>query len=113
LKPLPQMTEGGAQRMLLFAGNHAVMPIDARTSRVGRRLGYGAASSGFAATARSVRIAITTELPRDVSAYQMAATYLEHHGSVTCTESDPHCHVCPLNHECPEGRRRLAHGSSL
>ena len=108
LKPLPQMTEGGAHRMLLFAGEHAVMPVDASVSRVGRRLGYGAARPSAAGTARSVRAALTKELPHDRRTYQMAATYLDHHGSATCTESDPHCHVCPLNGDCAEGLRRLA-----
>ena len=41
LKPLPQLGETGAHRMLLFAADHAVLPVDARVSRVGRRLGYG------------------------------------------------------------------------
>ena len=41
LKGLPQMGEGGAYRMLLFAGDHPVLPVDARVSRVARRLGYG------------------------------------------------------------------------
>jgi endonuclease III len=38
LKGLPQMGEGGAYRMLLFAGDRPVLPVDARVSRVARRL---------------------------------------------------------------------------
>ena len=42
IKGLPQMGgDGGAYRMLLFAADHAVLPVDARLSRVARRLGYG------------------------------------------------------------------------
>ena len=39
-------------------------------------------------------------------AYRRAFTYLNHHGAATCTDADPHCHICPLLKDCPEGRRR-------
>ena len=52
LKGLPQMGEGGAYRMLLFAADHPVLPVDARVSRVARRLGYGEQHADFTKTAR-------------------------------------------------------------
>lgn len=108
LKGLPQMAEGGAYRMLLFAGDHPILPVDARLSRVARRLGYGASSgTGPARTTRSVRDALAKELSSEVDAYRRASVYLDHHASATCTETDPHCQVCPLLRECPEGRGRL------
>jgi endonuclease III len=106
LKGLPQMGDGGAYRMLLFAAGHEVLPVDARVSRVARRLGYGEAQSGFAKTARAVRAAVSAELPASSDAYRRAFTYLNHHGAATCTDADPHCHICPLLKDCPEGRRR-------
>jgi endonuclease-3 len=107
LKPLPQMGEGGAYRMLLFAAGHAVLPVDARVSRVARRLGHGEQAQDFTRTARSVRQAVALELAPDVTAYQQAYLYLTHHGATTCTEADPHCPVCPLLTECPEGEKRI------
>jgi len=106
LKGLPQMGDGSAYRMLLFAAGHEVLPVDARVSRVARRLGYGEAQSGFAKTARAVRAAVSAELPASSDAYRRAFTYLNHHGAATCTDADPHCHICPLLKDCPEGRRR-------
>ena len=41
LKPFPQLGEAGAHRLLLFAADHPILPVDARLNRVGRRLGYG------------------------------------------------------------------------
>ena len=41
LKPLPQLGETGAHRMLLFAADQVILPADARVTRVGLRLGYG------------------------------------------------------------------------
>ena len=48
LKGMPQMGEGGAYRMMLFAADQAVLPVDSRVNRVARRLGYGQAHADFA-----------------------------------------------------------------
>src|SRR5207244_8924103 len=95
VKPLPQLGETGAHRMLLFAADQIVLPVDARVSRVARRLGYGEAHKEFSKTARSVRDALCKELPSSLDAYRRAYVYLSHHGAMTCTEADPHCSVCP------------------
>ena len=107
LKPLPQLGETGAHRMLLFAADHQILPVDARVSRVAIRLGYGEANDEFRKQARSVQEALTRELPPSVDAFRRAFVYLSHHGAATCTEADPHCAVCPLLKECPEGKKRV------
>jgi endonuclease-3 len=107
LKPFPQLGEAGAQKMLLFAADHPVLPVDARVNRVGLRLGYGAPSEQFRKSAKSVQRAVATELPSTPGAYRRAFLYLSHHGAATCTEADPHCRVCPLLAHCPEGARRV------
>src|SRR5476649_1142496 len=86
LKPFPQLGESGAHRMLLFAADHAILPVDARVSRVGRRLGYGTPSEQFRKSARSVQQAITAELAPTADAFRRAFLYLSHHGAATCTE---------------------------
>jgi endonuclease-3 len=106
LKPLPQMGEGGAYRMLLFAAEHAVLPVDAKVSRVARRLGYGEQQADFKRTARGIRQALGAELLPDRATYQRVYMYLAHHGTTTCAEGDPHCTICPLVKECPEGVKR-------
>jgi endonuclease-3 len=106
LKGLPQMGEGGAYRMLLFAADHAVLPVDARVSRVACRLGYGQKQAAFSKTARSIREAVSAELPSTLQAYRRAYIYFDHHGAATCSDADPHCAVCPLLRDCPEGQRR-------
>lgn len=110
LKTLPQMSEGGAYRMLLFAADHPVLPVDARISRVVRRLGFGGGSEegkGSSKLARSVRDAIARELPADPEVYRRTFLYLNHHGASTCTEGDPHCAVCPLMPECEYAKTRF------
>jgi endonuclease-3 len=107
LKPLPQLGEMGAHRVLLFAADHPILPVDARVARVARRLGYGDGGADFRKQARSVQDALTRELPSSVDAFRRAFLYLSHHGGATCTEADPHCPVCPLLHDCPDGQRRV------
>jgi endonuclease-3 len=106
LKPFPQMGEGGAYRMLLFAADQPVLPVDARVSRTARRLGYGEQHADVRRSARSSRQALATELPATAAAYRRTYLYLAHHGASTCTEADPHCGVCPLLSDCPEGKKR-------
>jgi endonuclease III len=106
IKSLPQLGETGAHRMLLFAADHPILPVDARVSRVGLRLGYGTPADDFRRRARSVQDALAQELPGDVETFRDAFLYLSHHGGATCTEGDPHCAVCPLLDECPEGKKR-------
>ena len=110
LKPFPTLGEGGASRMLLFAADHPVLPVDARVSRVARRLGYGEELPDFRKTAKSVQAAVAPELPAELDAYRRAYILLSHHGAATCTETDPHCRVCPLLGVCPEGDKRVAGG---
>lgn len=106
IKPLPQLGETGAHRMLLFTADQPILPVDARVSRVGRRLGYGESHDEFRKQARSVHDALAPELPVSAEAYRRAFLYLSHHGAATCTEADPHCPVCPLVRDCPEGKAR-------
>ena len=108
LKPLPQLGETGAQRMLLLAAGHPTLPVDARVNRVGRRLGYGEAVDDFRKASRSVQGALTKELPASADAFKRAFLYLSHHGAATCTEAEPHCSICPLLDDCPEGQARGA-----
>jgi len=105
LKGLPQMGEAGGYRMLLFAADHPVLPVDARVSRTAQRLGYGSGDhSSWPALARSIREAVTRDLPAETDVYRRAYLYLSHHGGATCTEADPHCRVCPLRSDCPSAR---------
>ena len=107
LKPLPQLGDTGAHRMLLFAADHAILPVDARVNRVGLRLGYGEKTGDFRRQSRAVQAALERELPSSAEVYRHAFLYLSHHGGATCTEGDPHCPVCPLLIQCPEGQKRV------
>jgi endonuclease III len=107
LKALPRMTgDGNAYRMLLFAGDQRVLPVDARVSRAATRLGYGEKTENFSKTARSIRQAVTAELPDQLEIYRATYIYFDHHGAATCTETNPHCDECPLLKQCSFGQSR-------
>jgi endonuclease-3 len=108
LKALPQLGEGGAHRMLLFAADHPILPVDARVNRVGVRLGYGKPVDDFRRSARLVQQAIAAELEASSASCRRAFLYLTHHGGATCGERDPHCRVCPLLADCPSGAARVS-----
>jgi endonuclease III len=104
LKALPRMTgDSNAYRMLLFAGNQPVLPVDAKVSRVATRLGYGDRTTNFSKTAKTIRQAVSAELPESLEAYRSTYMYFDHHGATTCRETDPHCDDCPLKSDCPYG----------
>ena len=102
---LPKLDAASAHRMLLFAAERPLLPVDQRVHRVAVRLGYGVGAFDRR-SARSVRQALSTRLVQDLEAFRRAFVYLEHHGAATCTERDPHCAICPLLTDCPEGRKR-------
>jgi endonuclease III len=107
LRRLPQIGPNGAHRMLLFAADQPVLPVDASVCRVAGRLGYGNSSAPPGKAVRSVRTALQLQLGADVGAFRRTFLYLSHHGSSTCIESDPHCAICPLREECSYGRKKL------
>ena len=107
LKRLPALGRTGSHRMLLFAAGRPIVPVSPALARVAVRLGHGSAEGPVGRQARSVRRALGRVLPEDLDARSRVLLMLEHHGQSTCLEHDPHCHVCPLASDCPDGQRRL------
>jgi endonuclease III len=104
LRKFPSIGEPAAEKILLFAGSHAVFSMDSNALRVLLRLGYGKEQKSYAASYRSVQDALAAELPRDrgrlVEAYQL----LRRHGQELCKRSQPRCEACPLRAGCAYGR---------
>jgi endonuclease III len=107
LRLLGQLDAAGAHRMLLFGGDHPIVPADPRMFRVAARLGYVTAEKR---AIRRARRELGVLLGQDSEAFRRATVYLTHHGSLTCTDREPHCRVCPLQAECPAAERGLDRG---
>jgi endonuclease III len=108
LRALPQLSAAGAARMLLYAGDAAIVPVDPVTARVAVRLGLCDADADAKREVRRVRRALDEVVPRDLDARRRVVQLLEHHGQSTCAEFDPHCGVCPLAATCVFAADRAA-----
>lgn len=89
----PYLTTVSGQWLLLFGGRQLLLPDDPPLLRVLARLETDAK-------------AVLQQLGDVQTRLQRAALYFSHHGRVTCIESDPMCHICPLRSECPFPRGR-------
>jgi endonuclease III len=107
-RDLPHLGHAGALRLLMFAGDGELVPVDAGTARFATRFGFAQDQPNSRRQVRDVRRALDLALPRDSSERRRAVLYLHHHAEHTCVESSPHCGVCPLLEECAEGRRRTS-----
>ena len=100
LRPIPALGISGAWRLLLFAGNHPILPVDVKVERVASRIGYAAPIADPRLRSRKIRKILAGELQGDLETIRRTFLYLSHHGSVTCLEREPHCGVCPLARDC-------------
>ncbi len=106
LRKFPSIGEPAAEKILLFAGIHPVFSMDSNVLRVLLRLGYGKEQKSYAASYRSVREAVASELPGSYGGLIGAYQLLRRHGQRLCRRSDPRCEVCPLRPGCAYGRPR-------
>ena len=105
----PHLGRASSLRLVLFSGETPVLPLDEHALRVATRLGYGAGTPDIAPPARLLRMvrqALMRNSGRDVVTLRLLSQYLTHHGLSTCTETAPHCTVCPLALDCEWIRRQ-------
>jgi len=100
LKRFPNISDPGADRILLFA---AIMPIAAVPSNnvnVIIRLLYGRERENYRVNYRESQQAIEQEIAADVQARQRAYLLLKRHGQQLCKRTNPKCGQCPLRANC-------------
>jgi endonuclease III len=110
LEALPHLRAADGEWMLLFAGDHPILPSDPRALRVLSRLDARAPSGAPAPDSSLDQVCadVARELDHDPARLRGAITYLAHHALATCTDRAPHCGVCPIVDRCVEGRARMA-----
>lgn len=99
----PSLGEPGAEKVLLFAGHHAVLALESNGLRVLLRLGYGEENKSYARSYRSVREALG-ELPANAERLTHAHQQLRKHGQEICRRTGPHCEICVLRTGCAHFR---------
>ena len=99
MRRFPGIGEPGAEKILLFAGRHALLAPESNGLRVLVRLGLVREEKSYAATYAAAREA-SRELPARIPALQEAHLLLQQHGRTLCRRSAPLCEACPLADGC-------------
>ncbi len=100
LKQFPSIGEPGAEKILLFCGMKAELPLDWNASRVLLRAGYGRAQKSYGAQYKSIQEALAGQLPRDAAGLARAHLLLKEHGKTLCRDKAPQCPECPIADLC-------------
>jgi len=104
LKQFPTIGDPGAEKILLFCGHLADLPLDSNGCRVLTRFGLGRARKNYGAMYKSVQEAIRDDLPRGAAALARAHLLLRQHGKTLCKTNDPACTECPVAKICSFAR---------
>ena len=113
LKLFPCIGDPGAEKILLFCGVAAGLPLESNGLRVLTRIGYGRAHlKNYGAMYREAQEAIAPELPKGMEQLDRrqkaivcptlarAHLLLRAHGKTICRASQPACHECPVEDGC-------------
>ena len=101
LKLFPTIGDPGAEKILLFCGVAAGLPLESNGLRVLTRIGYGRVHlKNYGAMYRSVQEAIAPELPKGAERLARAHLLLRAHGKTICRDGQPQCHECPVESGC-------------
>ena len=100
LKQFPNIGDPGADKILLFCGMTAGLPLESNGLRVLVRLGWARSQKDYGRMYRDVQKNIASVLPQKPDALQEAFLLLREHGRVLCKDKSPHCAECPLAGGC-------------
>jgi len=92
--------EPGADKILLFARSHAVLPLDSNGARVLMRVGYGTDHKNYSTMYRSVVDAARPEISPAVDWLMEAHLLLRRNGQEVCKTNSPHCDACVIRPHC-------------
>jgi endonuclease III len=100
LKRFPNISDPGADRILLFAALDAVAAVPSNNPAPLVRILFGKERENYAVTYREAKSALEAELPRDRATRLRAYLLLKKHGEQTCKRGRPKCEQCPLREAC-------------
>lgn len=98
LAQVPHWSTSARSRALLFAGGHAIAPVDDALARVLARL-HGLPPGPKARVRRAARRYLTAACHGNGEILAEAIVVLGHHAAHACGDA-PHCGVCPLAAGC-------------
>ncbi len=108
LKQFPNIGDPGAEKILLFCGITAGLPLESNGLRVLVRVGWARKQENYGRMYLDVQRNIAMVLPRDAPEVQAAFLLLREHGRVTCKDKRPRCQQCTLASGCDYAHRTAA-----
>jgi endonuclease III len=99
LRSFPGIGEPGAEKILLFTGQQALLAPESNGLRVLVRLGVVPEAKSYSKMYAASRKAAEA-LPADPAVLQEAHLLLQKHGQTLCKRSAPSCELCPLAPGC-------------
>ena len=99
LRSFPGIGEPGAEKILLFTGQQALLAPDSNGLRVLVRLCLVREEESYARTYAASR-QVARSLPADTGVMQVAHLLLQQHGQTLCRRTAPSCGKCPLAPAC-------------
>jgi endonuclease III len=103
LRLFPGIGEPGAEKILLFCGQHALLAPESNALRVLVRLGLIAEDNSYSRMYAASR-EVAGDLAREIGAVQQAHLLLQQHGQTLCKTTKPLCVECPLGSRCAYAR---------
>jgi len=101
LKQFPNIGGPGAEKILMYCGFAAGLPLESNGLRVLVRIGYGRAHlKNYGAMYKSAQEAIAGELPTGADKLARAHLVLRTHGKTLCKDAAPRCFECPVAEQC-------------
>lgn len=99
LRRFPGIGEPGAEKILLFAGAHALLAPESNALRVLARVGLIDEEPSYARMYAAAR-KVSQDIGTDLAVMREAHGLLQHHGMTLCKRSEPICAPCPLAASC-------------
>jgi endonuclease III len=100
LKLFPNISDPGADRILLFGGITPVAAVPSNCPHVLVRILHGRERENYGVTYREAQEAIEAELPQSFDARTRAYLLLKRHGQELCKRTKPKCPECPVRSSC-------------
>ncbi len=108
LKSFPNISDPGADRMLLFAGKAPIAAIPSNCPYVLVRVCHGRERENYRVTYTEAQSLVSAGVPENLEARTRAYLLLKRHGQEVCKTKNPKCSTCPLSSDCAffAGRNR-------
>jgi endonuclease-3 len=106
LHQFPSIGRPGAEKILMFCGMSAGLPLESNGLRVLQRIGYARPQRNYGAMYRALQEAVRDQLPRGAAAVSRAHLLLRQHGKTLCRNTKPLCEECPVAGLCAFAAKR-------